>query len=109
MTDPAPDTPGTAQQPAWIAPTISATAGYVITGAGFLPDHEVTVRITYTADDISDYLTYTTNSHGELYAELPISAATGTLHITVTDHRTDPDGVCRRLWSNTGIVHARNA
>jgi hypothetical protein len=108
MTDPAPDKPGTAQHLAWTAPTITATAGYVITGAGFLPDHEVTVCITYTADDVSDYLTYTTNSHGELHAELPISAATGTLHITATDHRTDPHGACGRLWSNTQTVHARD-
>jgi hypothetical protein len=53
------------------APTISGMTGYLITGAGFLPDHDVAVRVTYTAEDISDCLIYKTDPSGDLYAELP--------------------------------------
>jgi hypothetical protein len=93
LTDPAPNKPP--------APTISATTEYLVTGAGFLPDHDVTVRVTYTAEEISDCLTYTTDCGGDLHAELPTSPTTGALHITATDHRADPDGVGGFLWSNT--------
>lgn len=86
------------------APTITATAGNFVTGAGFLPEHDVTIRVTYTAEDISDYLTYTTGPDGDLYAELPTSPATGPLHITATDHRIDPDGACGLLWSNVQTI-----
>lgn len=82
-------------------PTITAIAGPTITGAGFLPDHLVTVRVTYAADAINDYLTYRTDPNGALHAELPTSPTTGALHITATDHRTDPGGQCGLLWSNT--------
>ena len=68
MSDPALSHPGSTHQPdASTAPTITAVGG-VITGAGFLPDREVTVRIAYTAEGISDYLTYTTDLHGNLRA-----------------------------------------
>jgi hypothetical protein len=99
----APNNPST-PPPAAGAPTITATAGYVVTGAGFLPDHDVTICVTYTAEKISDYLKYTTDPGGNLYAELPISITTGALHITATDHRTDADGACGLLWSNTQTV-----
>jgi hypothetical protein len=105
MTDRAPSTP---QSAASAAPTITATTDYVVTGAGFLPDHKVTIRVTYTADDISDYINYTTDPRGCLYAELPTSPAGGALHITATDHRTDPDGACGLLWSNTETVRVIN-
>ena len=91
------------------APTITATPGYVITGAGFLADHDVTICVTYTAEKISDYLKYTTDPGGNLYAELPISTTTGALHISATDHRTDPDGACGLLWSNTQTVQPPKA
>jgi hypothetical protein len=109
LTDPAPNHPSTPAPTAVAAPTITATAGHVITGAGFLPDHDVTIRITYTAENISDYLTYTTDRGGDLYAELPTSPATGALYMTATDHRTDPDGACGLLWSNTQTVQPREA
>jgi hypothetical protein len=96
LTDPASNKPP--------APTIRATTEYLITGAGFLPEHDVTVRVIYTAEDISDCLTYTTDPSGDLYAELPTSLTTSTLHITATDHRTDPDGAGGLLWSNTQTV-----
>ncbi len=105
MSDPAPSDPGTHRPTASIAPRITA-AGCVITGAGLLPDREVTVRIFYTAEETSDYLTYTTDPDGNLHAELPTSPGAGALHITATDHRTDPDGVCGLLWSNTQTVRA---
>jgi hypothetical protein len=106
MTDPSPSGLGAHRVTASTAPIITA-AGVVITGAGFLPDQEVTVRICYTADDISDYLTYTADSRGNLRAELPTSPSAGPLHITATDHRSDPDGVCGMLWSNAQTIRTR--
>lgn len=109
MSDPAPSDLSTPEPSAAAPPTITATAGYVVTGKGFLPDHDVTIRITYTAEDITDYLTYRTDAGGCLCAELPTSSATGELHISATDHRSDPDAACGRLWSNTQTVRARDA
>ncbi len=101
MTDPAPRKPSTPEAVGESAPTICATVGYVLTGAGFLPNHDITVRVTYIAEDISDCLTYTTDPRGNLHAMLTTSPAGGALHITATDHRTNPDGPCGLLWSNT--------
>jgi hypothetical protein len=91
------------------APSIRATPEYLIIGAGFVPDHAVTVRVTYTTEDISDCLTYETDPSGDLYAELPTGPTHSTLHITATDHRVDPDGVDGFLWSNTHVVRAGKA
>lgn len=86
-------------------PLISASSGHVlITGTGFLPNRSVTVRIAYSGDDIVDYLTYISDADGGLSAPLPQNAATETGHITVTDHRPDPEGDAGLLWSNTVIV-----
>jgi hypothetical protein len=92
------DKPNTGESPT--APTITATRGGVVIGVYFLPDHIVAVKITRPGEDISDYLTYTTDHNGHLYAELP-NAVGGMLCIAVTDNRPDPDGECGRLWSNT--------
>jgi hypothetical protein len=81
------------------SPTISAE-GHLVTGSGFLPNHNVTIRITRAGEDISDYLAYVTEGDGDIHCELP-DGVMGTLHIAATDHRRDPDGVCGRLWSNT--------
>jgi hypothetical protein len=107
VTNPATDERGTSMDRT--SPTITTTAGYVITGAGFLPDHEVTVRIAYTAENISDYLTFTTDPGGHFHGELPTSAASGALYITATDHRIDPDGAHGLLWSNAQTVRAHGA
>jgi hypothetical protein len=104
MTDPAPVNPTTPRSTGSGAPTITVGAGYIVAGAGFLPDHVVTIRVTYTADNVSDYLAFSTNARGELYAELPISPATGTLYVVATDHRTDRHGACRLVWSNTETI-----
>jgi hypothetical protein len=108
MTDPdlAPDEPCTPQRSAAATPTLTAVRGNSITGVDFLPDHVVVLRVTYAADDVTDYLTYRTNAGGDLYAELPTSAGPGALHVTVTatDHRTDPHGACGLLWSNTEVL-----
>jgi len=106
MTDPdlAPLAPTTALRSAAATPTITAVRGNVITGTDFLPDHVVVLRVTYAADDVSDYLTYRTNAGGDLYAELPTSPGPGALHVTATDHRTDPHGACALLWSNTEVL-----
>jgi hypothetical protein len=90
------------------APTITAVRGGVVVGTGFLPDHNVTVRITRPGEDISDYLTYTTDRNGYLHADLPATALGGMLRIAATDHRPDPDGACGRLWSNTYTLSVRD-
>jgi hypothetical protein len=106
MTDPdlAPNDTRTAQRSAAPAPTITAVRHNIITGTDFLPDHVVVLRLTYPAEDVSDYLTYRTNAGGDLYAELPTSPGPGALHVTATDHRTDPHGACALLWSNTEVL-----
>jgi hypothetical protein len=95
MTDRAPKT-GTPQPP-----SITAAAGLVVTGAGFLPDHDVTVCVSRAEDDIDDYLTFTTDAHGRLQAAVPSTSRAGIFNITVTDHRRDPHGADGLLWSNT--------
>ncbi len=82
-------------------PAIVVTRVGVVIGADFLPDREVTVRITRRGESVSDYVTYTSDRNGELHAELPATALIGTLQIAATDHRLDPDGQCGRIWSNT--------
>jgi len=106
MTDPdlAPDGPTTAQHCAAGAPTITAVRGNIIAGVDFLPDHVVVLRVTYAADDVSDYLTYRTDAGGDLYAQVPTSPGPGPLHVSATDRRTDPHGACARLWSNTEVL-----
>ena len=85
---------------------LSPCLANIITGVDFLPNHVVVLRITYAADDVSDYLTYRTNAGGDLYAQLPTSPGPGALHVTATDHRTDPHGACGLLWSNTEILRS---
>ena len=82
-------------------PAITVTRVGVVIGAGFLPDREVTVRITRPGEGVSDYVTYTSDHVGGLHAELPATALEGILQIAATDHRPDPDGPCGRIWSNT--------
>ena len=89
------------------SPIISACRGQVlITGTGFLPNCPVTVRITYTGEDIVDYLTYITDAEGFLSAALPAAAITAETghNVTVTDHRRDLAGDSGLLWSNTVMV-----
>ena len=87
------------------SPIISASRGQIlITGTGFLPNCPVTVRITYSGEDIVDYLTYISDADGALCAPLPETAVTETAHITATDHRPDPAGDGGLLWSNAVIV-----
>jgi hypothetical protein len=104
MPTPAADNPATPKAPMGAAPAISATVGYVVTGAGFLPDHNVTIRITPPGDDVTDYVVYTTDANGRLYAALPTEAAAVALHIAATDHRLDPDSADGLLWSNTCTI-----
>jgi hypothetical protein len=88
-------------------PIISASRGHVlITGSGFLPNRSVTIRITYTGEDVVDYLTYISDADGFLSAALPAAAITTetAYNITVTDHRRDLAGDGGLLWSNTVVV-----
>jgi hypothetical protein len=93
------DNPVRGESPA--TPAITVTRVGVVIGADFLPDREVTVRITRPGESVSDYVTYTSDRNGDLHAELPVTALSGTLQIVATDHRPDPDGQCGRIWSNT--------
>ncbi len=70
----------------------TTTTGYIITGGGFLPDLADTIRVTYTAQKISDRLNHTAEPGGDLNAQRSTSPATGALHITATDlpHRYRP-------------------
>jgi hypothetical protein len=90
-------------------PAVAVTRDGVVTGADFLPDHDVTVSIARPGEDVSDYLNYTTDCSGRLCADLPPTALTGTLYVAATDHRPDPAGPCGRLWSNTYIVNTVGA
>lgn len=103
-----PDATGATPRP-WRAtptgPMISATRGHVlVTGAGFLANHSVTVRIITAGEDIVDYLAYTTDPDGRLSAALPTTARLDNAQITATDHRRHPDGDHGLLWSNTVAV-----
>jgi hypothetical protein len=93
------DNPVRGESPA--KPAITVTRAGVVIGTDFLPDHEVTVRIIRSGENLSDYLTYRADRNGHLYADLPATAVTGMLQIAATDHRPDPDDACGRLWSNT--------
>jgi hypothetical protein len=105
MPTPVSDNPSVSHSSA--TPTISAR-GHLVTGCGFLPYHDVSVRISRAGEDISDYVAYVTNGDGDIHCALP-DGVTGTLHIAVTDHRRDPDGVCGRLCSNTYTLVAADA
>ena len=92
------DRPVRGQSP--VTPAITVTRAGVVIGADFLPDGEVTVRITRLGESVNDYVTYTSDHNGHLHAELPATALTGILQIAATDHRPDPDGQCGWIWSN---------
>ncbi len=109
MADVVPSEPGVPLRTASVAPSITVTVAprCMIAGSGFVPNHDVTIRVDYSADDASDYLTFTTDSTGSLRAVLPTSAAAGTLRIIATDHRPDSAGVCGLIWSNTATIDTR--
>jgi hypothetical protein len=88
-------------------PTICAE-GHLVTHSGFLPDHNVAMRITRAGEDIDDYLTYVTDCDGRLHSDLA-NGVTGKLYIAATDLRPDPEGACGRLWSNTCTVFVAEA
>jgi len=90
-------------------PAITVIPVGIVVGAGFLPDHEVTVKITRLGEDVSDYLTYSSDRNGRLYADLPATAVKGMLQVAATDHRPDPHDACGRLWSNTYTLSAGGA
>ena len=93
------DKPVRGESPA--TPAITVTRLGVVIGAGFLPNRDVTVKITRPGESVSDYVAYTSDRNGDLDAELPATALVGRLQIAATDHRPDPDGQCGRIWSNT--------
>jgi hypothetical protein len=93
------DRPARGESP--VTPAIAVTRVGVVIGTYFLPDHEVTVRISRPGDSVCDYVAYTSEHTGDLHAELPTAALTGMLQIAATDHRPDPDGECGYVWSNT--------
>ena len=92
------------QAPTGTPPTISATLGFIVTGTGFSPGHSVTIRVTHHADNVTDSITYSTDANGRLHAALPTDPHAGTLHISATDYRPDPDGAGGMIWSNTCTI-----
>ena len=66
------DNPVRGESPA--TPAITVTRVGVVIGTDFLPDREVTVRITRPGESVSDYVTYTSDRNGDLHAELPATA-----------------------------------
>jgi hypothetical protein len=109
MTDTAPVEPGRPRSVDPAAPAIKVTSGHVVTGLGFLPHRTVTIRVTYTADDVSDYLAFCADTRGELFAQLPTTPTTGMMQISATDHRAACGETCGLLWSNTQTVRPRRA
>jgi hypothetical protein len=103
-----PGNPALNPQPGAIGgPVITGTQRQVVvTGAGFLSNHLVTIRITRADDDTADYLTYTTDAAGCLTAPLPSTALDGTAQIAASDHRPNPRAGEGLLWSNTITVTA---
>ena len=100
MSAAAADKPVRGESPA--TPAITVTRVGVVLGADFLPDHEVTVRITRPGDSVSDYLTYTSDCNSDYYADLPPNRyardASRSLPPTIGPIRT---ASCGRIWSNT--------
>ena len=81
------DNPVRGESPA--TPAITVTRVGVVIGASFLPDCEVTVRITRPGECVSDYVTYASDRNGGLHAELPATALSGILEIGIdTDAAT---------------------
>ncbi len=104
MPDPGSDNHSPTSPTHGAAPILRVEQAYIITGSGFLPDHHLTIRVTCTTDDVTDYLAYTSDSSGRLHTALPITHAASPIHITATDHRADPHGMCGLLWSNTQVA-----
>lgn len=44
---------------------------HLVAASQFLPDHDVTMRITQAGENISDYLTDTMDGEGCIHCELP--------------------------------------
>ncbi len=86
------------------APAIAAADNTVIIGTGFLPACDVTVRVVYSVDGITDYLAFTSDLHGDLIADVPLSPDSGVVAISASDHRPDPGGDRGLLWSNTVTI-----
>lgn len=104
MSTHAPHNPGIGTSALKGAPTTTAAPGHLVTGAGFLPEHDVTIRVANTGDDVIDYLTYTAGEHCNLWAALPSSYA-GASRIAVTDRRPNPDEACGQiLWSPSAEI-----
>jgi hypothetical protein len=101
LTDAAPGRPGTPTAAGVGVPRITVATDCTITGTGFLSAHHVTIRVTYTAEDVADYFTYVAGPGGDVHGRLPTSPTEGKIQIAATDHRSDPDGACGLLWSNT--------
>jgi hypothetical protein len=79
------------------------SSAFVITGSGFLPNHDVIIRV---ADDSNPplglVLHQSSNGQGNLNARFGIPCNSRlTVHFTATDGRPDPTTVLNQLESNT--------
>ena len=98
------DNPVRGESPA--TPAITVTRVGVVIGAGFLPDCEVTVRITRPGESVSDYVTYTSDRNGDLHAELPATALSGILEIAPPT--TAPTRVASAAGSGVTPIHSNS-
>ncbi|MGX2029741.1 tectonin domain-containing protein [Methylocaldum gracile] len=75
-----------------------------VTGSGFLPNTQTTIRgVRIGQDEISEYYwTTTANADGEIAADLPIPCLSGIIiNFSANDGRPDPNDLTNRFWSNT--------
>lgn len=87
-------------------PTITASVmapQLLVTGRGFLPGCEVTVRLV-DADQATSYLQHDADRCGNLAVTFPAPTLHGTLRVSATDSCPDPDDETGVRWTNTDTV-----
>lgn len=87
-------------------PTITATAmtpQLLVTGRGFQPGREVTIRVI-NPDETITYFQHDADGSGEFVAALPAPIAHGTLRISATDNTFDPDDETGVRWTDIDDV-----
>lgn len=75
----------------------------LVTGRGFLPGREATVRVV-NPDQTITYFQHDADHSGELVVTLPAPTPHGTPRISATDSHPDPDDETGVRWTNTDTV-----
>ncbi|MBS9535428.1 hypothetical protein KIH27_17730 [Mycobacterium sp. M1] len=87
-------------------PTITAramTPQLLVTGRGFLPGSEVTIRMI-GPDGTSTFVQQDADRSGALAIGIPAPTPHGSLCISATDSLPDPDDETGVRWTNTDTV-----